>query len=113
MHELSKMPGNIYTVKLLDIIIPCEETDDLKTFDHIFIVMDYVEYDMQSIFYKNKPKEFSEEHLVHFIYNLLSSVHFLEMANVMHRDLKPNNILITDECEVQICDFGFARTLPE
>ena len=40
-------------------------------------------------------------------------MNFLETANVLHRDLKPSNILINDQCKVQICDFGFARTLPE
>ena len=27
----------------------------------------------------------------------------------MHRDLKPQNILITESCTVKICDFGMAR----
>lgn len=47
------------------------------------------------------------------MYNILCSLNFLETANVIHRDLKPGNILITDKCGIQICDFGFARTLPE
>ena len=34
-------------------------------------------------------------------------------ANVVHRDLKPNNILINDQCQIKICDFGLARTLPD
>ena len=31
----------------------------------------------------------------------------------MHRDIKPANILMTSECNVKICDFGLARTMPE
>lgn len=37
----------------------------------------------------------------------------MHSANVMHRDLKPANILINEECEIKICDYGIARTLPE
>ena len=33
-------------------------------------------------------------------------------ANVMHRDLKSANILITADCNAKICDFGLSRTLP-
>ena len=37
----------------------------------------------------------------------------MHSANVMHRDLKPGNILINLDCEVKICDYGLARTFPE
>jgi len=28
---------------------------------------------------------------------------------VIHRDLKPGNILINENCDLKICDFGLAR----
>ena len=45
-------------------------------------------------------------------YNILCSLAFLHEANVMHRDIKPANILINPDCEIKICDFGLARTVP-
>lgn len=53
------------------------------------------------------------EHAKIIVYNLLCAVNYLHSANVIHRDLKPGNILLTDQCSVKICDFGLARTLPK
>ena len=55
---------------------------------------------------------FSETHVITIIYNLLVSVNFLHSANIVHRDIKPGNILIDAECGVRICDLGLSRTLP-
>ena len=38
-------------------------------------------------------------------------MNFLHSANIMHRDLKSENVLIDDECRIKICDFGIARSL--
>ena len=43
----------------------------------------------------------------------MCAVKNLNSANVIHRDLKPANILINRDCQIQLCDFGLARTLPE
>jgi len=85
----------------------------LKNFDSIFIVMDFVERDISSLFSRDRPLEFNEEHVMCIFYNILCAMNFLETANILHRDLKPSNILIGDDCRIKICDFGFARTMPK
>ena len=47
------------------------------------------------------------------LYNILCCVNFMHSANILHRDIKPENILLTNSGELQICDFGLARTLPQ
>ena len=44
-------------------------------------------------------------------YNMLISLNFLHSAGVIHRDLAPKNILINHSCQVQLCDFGWSRTI--
>lgn len=30
----------------------------------------------------------------------------------MHRDIKPDNILLDENCLIKICDFGLSRSVP-
>lgn len=34
---------------------------------------------------------------------------YVHSAAVIHRDLKPGNLLVNSDCELKICDFGLSR----
>ena len=36
---------------------------------------------------------------------------YLHESNVLHRDMKPANILVNEDCTVKLCDFGLARSI--
>ena len=81
--------------------------------DDIFIVLEYVDGDLEDLIASNKI-EINESTIIKILYNLLCAMNFLETANVIHRDIKPQNILIDPATlEVKLCDFGLARSDPE
>ncbi|KAF2310016.1 hypothetical protein GH714_006209 [Hevea brasiliensis] len=41
--------------------------------------------------------------------HLLRGLKYLHSASILHRDLKPGNLLINANCDLKICDFGLAR----
>ncbi|KAJ3389002.1 negative regulator of the PHO system [Entophlyctis sp. JEL0112] len=44
-----------------------------------------------------------------FLYQLLKGIAFCHENRVLHRDLKPQNLLINSKMELKIADFGLAR----
>nr|XP_048272139.1 cyclin-dependent kinase-like 4 isoform X5 [Myodes glareolus] len=45
------------------------------------------------------------------LWQTLQALNFCHKHNCIHRDVKPENILITKQGMIKICDFGFARIL--
>lgn len=113
MRALTKMsPKSMsFFPKLLDIVTPKDSTPD--DIDTLFIVMDHVETDLGKVIKSSSHCKLDKHHVRNIIYNLLCALNFLTSANVIHRDIKPGNILMNKYCQVRICDFGLARTLPK
>uniref|UniRef100_A0A3B5LEQ6 non-specific serine/threonine protein kinase n=1 Tax=Xiphophorus couchianus TaxID=32473 RepID=A0A3B5LEQ6_9TELE len=42
---------------------------------------------------------------------LVSALYYLHSHRILHRDMKPQNILLGKSGEVKLCDFGFARAM--
>ena len=61
--------------------------------------------------YIRKHGRLEESMAIKLMCQLASGVHYLYVHNLIHRDLKPQNILLTSDMTVKIADFGFARQL--
>ena len=43
------------------------------------------------------------------MYQVLKALKFLHENKIMHRDVKPENLLVSRHGVIKLCDFGFAR----
>jgi len=94
---------NICTVR--DVLPP----SSLDSFDDVYIVLDLMDTDLHQII--RSKQALSDDHVQYFLYQILRGLKYLHSANILHRDLKPGNLLVNANCDLQICDLGLARMM--
>mmetsp|Transcript_4793 Transcript_4793/g.5780 ORF Transcript_4793/g.5780 Transcript_4793/m.5780 type:complete len:396 (-) Transcript_4793:48-1235(-) len=82
---------------------------DTHDFDDIYMVCKLMESDLDQII--TSPQPLSRQHHQYFLHQILRGLHYIHSANVIHRDLKPGNILVNSNCDLALCDFGLSRGL--
>ena len=73
------------------------------------LVFEYVEQDLKKVIDSTNGKGLDMKYLKSFLYQLLKGVDFIHKSKVLHRDLKPQNLLISTDNILKIGDFGLAR----
>jgi serine/threonine protein kinase len=92
---------NIIQIKTIQLPKSREE------FDEIYVMLELMETDLSSII--KSPQPLSDEHCQFFLYQILRGLKYMHSAGILHRDLKPRNLLVNANCDLKICDFGLAR----
>lgn len=95
---------NITCLYDLDVVNP-------KSFNEVYLYEELMECDLHQIIRSKQP--LTDSHYQSFIYQILTGLKYIHSAGVLHRDLKPGNLLVNADCEVKICDFGLARGFDE
>ena len=78
-----------------------------SAFNEVYLYEELMEADLHAIIRSGQP--LTDAHFQSFIYQTLCGLKYIHSANVLHRDLKPGNLLVNADCELKICDFGLAR----
>ncbi len=76
-----------------------------------FIVMEYVDGRLLKDIIREGPVESTEA--VRIINGVLTALEYSHRAGVVHRDIKPGNIMITKSGQVKVMDFGIARAISD
>ncbi|KAE8664609.1 Cyclin-dependent kinase G-2 [Hibiscus syriacus] len=79
-----------------------------SSLDSIFMVMEYMEHDLKGLMETIK-QPFGQSEVKCLMLQLLEGVKYLHDNWVLHRDLKTSNLLLNNQGELKICDFGLAR----
>lgn len=64
-------------------------------------------------YYKKKNKKITTEEIFSILKDIVRAFIFMNLKGIFHRDLKPQNILLTKENIVKIADFGCAKSVTE
>ncbi|XP_060594561.1 mitogen-activated protein kinase 4-like [Ruditapes philippinarum] len=77
----------------------------------VYIVQELLHTDLYQLV---QQEQLTQEHVRLFTYQLLRGLKYIHSANVLHRDLKPMNLLINvEDLVLKIADFGLARVLDD
>ena len=72
------------------------------------ILLEYCPKNLDSVI---KKKELTNVEIVFSIYQIAEGMKYVHFKNVIHRDLKPTNILISEDGTIKICDFGISKLM--
>ncbi|KAL4303993.1 hypothetical protein GQ457_10G026240 [Hibiscus cannabinus] len=76
------------------------------------IVMKYMDGGtLDTLVKANGP--FSESSISHIAYQVLSGLNYLHEFNIVHLDIKPSNLLVDQNMNVKIGDFGVSKIMRE
>ncbi|XP_040211731.1 serine/threonine-protein kinase 36 isoform X2 [Rana temporaria] len=83
--------------------------DSVETEREVVVVTEYAEGELFQIL--EDDGNLSEDLVRDVSGQLVSALYYLHSHRILHRDMKPQNILLGKDGTVKLCDFGFAREL--
>uniref|UniRef100_A0A1I8IFX8 cyclin-dependent kinase n=1 Tax=Macrostomum lignano TaxID=282301 RepID=A0A1I8IFX8_9PLAT len=104
-HEIREMLKQLKHSNLVCLL------EVFKRKKRLHLVFEYIDHTLLNEM-EARPNGSMDRHQIRRItHQLLDAVSFCHQHNCIHRDVKPENILITRNSTVKLCDFGFARLL--
>ncbi|VDP13574.1 unnamed protein product [Onchocerca flexuosa] len=76
----------------------------------IYLIFEHIDYDLKMLIEKLRPRILPMPYIKSFLWQLLRALTLCHTHRVLHRDLKPQNILVAVNGAVKIADFGLARS---
>ena len=112
VRELCKQEGILLSSLNHENIVKCHEyfiEDDSE-----YIVMEFIEGgDLEKRIEKQKQngEKFDEFLIIKWILEICDALKYCNEKNIIHRDIKPNNIFIDKNNSAKLADFGISKVL--
>ena len=78
-----------------------------------FLVMEFVEGKNLAELLEERQKPLSIRHACHYARQVAKGLHHAWERKMVHRDIKPHNLMLTSRGQIKILDFGLARMVRE
>lgn len=72
------------------------------------IVMELCKCNLKDLL-KNKTEKFTKERKLNYAIQIATGIAYLHSIGIVHRDIKPDNILVSFDDELKLCDFGSSK----
>lgn len=109
---LKELNGNTHCIELLDIFYTTSQHDNKEHLSQYFL-LEYMPDNLENYItsHKSANKQISMPVVKSIMKQLFKGLQAMHFKNICHRDLKPENVLLDENLNVKICDFGSAKKM--